>query len=539
MRKIVVLIVLFLLTWPTLAQVSTHKSFASDDGAVQFTYPTEWTIEDQLTSFNQRYLYILWTDSDDPLMDNNDRSRVLLEIVNPLTSQYPENLSTPLDYATYNFSMTETKNLANHKVFAVMPPLVSISVGEEASQPPDFSTKWYSARISASKAFTLATDPAERIELLFPDVAHRQGILDVVVRSDQWITLASITTPEGKLKSAEQTLLDLVQSLKFDAKKATIPFKRNIDVYDVSNIPLSLTYISAGGNLELSYPHDWQIIKDEPYENPPAAYYLQFAPSKEDAKLVIMILDTTRDIFGYGRNRDSSSEFMREMRLANVNKGSQYRIGNYDAVSIIQAKDNNMQQLLCFGLNEFWVTCATVTAKNTNVLTQYEAPMVAVLASLKFGLGEPVINTAGIRFNLPEDWKLDTTQQENGDYYLFTLRPTGIKRYMDLHFTIEMVDLKARGYIKKPTIKELKAMLAHMPTTVNESHVETIGDFRVLDSQVFNETEKIYGENTLCMLNERWLLVIWGYAYTADEAQGTIPIIDSIIKGIELALPKP
>ncbi len=541
MRKIAILIVLFLLTWPTLAKFSTQNSFASDDDAVQFTYPTNWTIEEQLTIFNQRYLYELWTDSNDMAMyfGNADRSHILLEIVNPATAMYPKGVVTPLDYAEHALAIADTNSRLNHATFALMPIPITIN---SAKGNEDWHTSvqlpvWYRATQSTSKTTTVDQYPSSRILLTFPSEAKRLAVMYAVVRSDGWIVLASISTPAGGLKTGEPTLLKLIESLVFDAKKASVKFERNLQNYDVSKISLPQTHTTANGNLALRYPAGWKITRDEPYADPPSAYILGFTVPNKNAEIVIVVMDVSKDTVGLPLDQNSAEEFMQKQRRQVTSKGSQFRIGDDDAVSIIKSQKDETEQHIYVALNDFWVVDAKINAKTSKIIASYEASVVAIIASYQFALGEPVINSPILQTRLPQDWVLSGMANENDNYYKFVLRPTGLQSTSNSLITIELVNLYALANISPITTDDLKSMMANIVSRVDKFRITTVGDYQTLRAKTFTEASGVFGEDTMCILNDEWMLALWGEAYSPDAAQATLPVINTLINTIEISFP--
>lgn len=100
-RPLVAIVVLICLGMtPTHAQDDTEIHFASDDSAVHFNYPSEWTMEAQSSTFNQAYRFELWTQSSTiaAFITNEDRSRIVLEITNPLALGYTDTSASPRVY---------------------------------------------------------------------------------------------------------------------------------------------------------------------------------------------------------------------------------------------------------------------------------------------------------------------------------------------------------------------------------------------------------------------------------------------------------
>lgn len=542
MRKLLITVLFFLVVYPAFAVDKSNGTYASEDGAVQFTYSGEWTLEDQIQTFNQRYLYQLWTNSSEltAYLGNSNNSRILIELINPTTSAFPRNLTTPQEYADYILSKPVNYDSFNHKMFGVYGNSLKDTMNND-DNTRKFNTiyvspTWFTAEPAASWDLTISGDPGVRIALKFPAEANRHAVLDVVVRKDGWVIVASVNTPPEELISGERSLLEIVKSLVFDAKKAGIPFKRDLKTYDFGKISLRATYTTTDGNFEVRYPAGWHVT-DLSYGEPAmGVIFAQFEPPDKAVELDVFVLDTTSETMGLSPTQNSAEEFMQEQRrLAAVN-GSQFRIGTYDAVKLLTTKNGESKREIYFALNDSWIAGASISGKDATSVTEYEASAVAVLASLKFTLGESLIDFEVLHVALPEAWMHETNKHQDNDFYQFVLRPANRADFSTRYIVIELVNLKARGY-GKVTITDLKRILSQLVTRIDKSRTITIGDYEALRAEAFVQDSASFEEYTMYMLNDKWLIVLYGGADTLEVARGTVKDINAIVKDMEVSLP--
>lgn len=542
MRRLLITVLLFLFVYPTFAVDKSNRTYTSEDGAVQFTYSGEWTVEDQIQTFNQRYLYQLWTNSSvlTAYLGNSDHSRILIELINPATSAYPRNLTTPQEYATYILSKPVNYDSFNHKMFGVYGNTLKDTVNNDDNNSK-FNTiyvypTWFAAEPAASRAVTISDDPGVRTALKFPAEANRRAILEVVVRKDGWVMVASVNAPPEELASGERALLEIAKSLVFDAKKAATPFERDLKTYDFSKISLKETYNTTDGNFEVNYPAGWHVT-DLSYGEPAmGVIFAQFEPPDKAVELDVFVLDTTSETMGLSPTQNSAEEFMQEQRrLAAVN-GSQFRIGTYDAVKLLTYKKGESRREIYFALNDSWIAGASISGKDATSVTEYEASAVAVLASLKFTLGESLIDFEVLQAELPDSWIHVANAHDDNDYYRFALKPANRADFSNLYIVIELVNLKTRGY-SNVTFDDLKNILPQVVTRVDYSNMIRVKGHKALCAETYTESDASFGEYVLYMVNDQWLVVVSGRSTFQDAAYGTLQDMMTIINKMDISLP--
>lgn len=540
MQKLLFATFLILLAWPTTALGTSQQTYASEDGAVQFAYSSDWTIEDQLKTFNQRYLYQLWTDSSalSTYLGNTDHSRMLIELVNPVTASLPDKLVTAQDYGNYILSKPINYDSLSHRVFGAFGNALEITP-QQQSEDGKFNVitvapTWFTGEPSKTKAVVVGTAKGARNVIWFPTEANRRAIFYTIVRSDGWVMFASVSAPLERMIKDERDLLAVIDSLRFDASKAAITFTSSLPDYDFSKVSLDESYVTKDGNLTLRYPAQWTITDDSLYGDRPIGIFVRMQPPDERVQVNIFVMDATEEDMGLSPTQDTPEEFMQEER-ANASS-SQFRIANHDAVKVMRSDNGKDSLEIYFALNDSWVASAGISADNTALLSKYEAEVVAMLASLKLTLGESVIDFEVLHATLPDTWIHKVNTHNDGDYYNFVLQPSYRADFSNRLIIIEFVNLHSRGF-SHVTLDDLKRIIGQLVTREYKSRVVTIGNYETLRVETYSEANAIYGQYTLWMVNEDWLVVVEGLSTTREVARGTLRDINAIISAFEISLP--
>ena len=226
LRKILLVIFLFIPALAIFAQGETTLTYSSEDGAIEFSYSRGWTLEERSSEFNASYQFNLITSNYYTAISTQDFSYISLELINTEATAYPQTFETSYDIAEYAI---ERENL------------VDAQIRDTESTNEEF------VRSEGIKD-------------------ERTIVLYTTLREDNWALIASVDVPiepspreNNTIKFGEVALWTILDSLKFDAIAAATPFERNLEVYNTSGITLDKTYLSDNGILELSYPTDWEL----------------------------------------------------------------------------------------------------------------------------------------------------------------------------------------------------------------------------------------------------------------------------------------
>ena len=495
------IIALFIVTSVT-AQNEATRTFMSEDGAVQFNYPDGWTIVQQNTTFNAAYRYEFWTSSSSLALYLGTDGRIFMEILNPGELDYPNNLVTPLDFAKYTLR---------------------------------------SDKLDASET-EIAGYPAVRV-LQHGDVSDRLGRFYAIVRDDDWVVLISVGTSAANIDDGESALLEIAESLVFDANAAATPFVRNLEQYDISRIELAEIFTSNDGNVTLQYPSDWEMSSFVFPQPPEAAigYFLNFTVPESIADITITVMDVTNDFYNYPLDQNSPQEYMREQRRLATENGAQFRIGDSDATSVLLTDEEGVQQTIAFALNDEWVTTAEISATDAATAASYEPTTVAVLDSLKLTLGTPYITSPVLTARLPESWQLGKTEQAEGEFYVFTLRPVGPIDPMGPRILIQLIHLGPERAAEIPSgIAGLKAIvdqaISQAATIQSQPERLKIDEYRILRVHVYVENQKAYGAYTLFWVDQNWLMLIWTGSSAQEDVTRMVRDSETIIEDMTLML---
>ncbi|MEO1289261.1 MAG: hypothetical protein AAFV93_15975, partial [Chloroflexota bacterium] len=304
MKKLIALIVIALsATISTFAQ-TTDATYTSEDGAIIFDYPSEWTIEEQEIEFAVRYNFELWTPDPNPFA-SIDRSRIILEFVTR-DERVRQRLSTPLEFAEYE--------------------LLDYAEIDDVEESDEFDVE------------------AVRIELdtgnSFPIVFYS------LVLNDDWVVFGSISAPMDVLDNGEEALIAILDTIEMDVEATETPFERDLEPYDVSSIDLDETYESDDKSVSFDYPDSWEIFTDDTYTNfsVNTAYFVEF--EQDDYDITIQVIDQTDPGINTSRDSDSPYEYLLQLRQYNEGTVTQFQVNEEDAVRLIIENDDEWLQLI-------------------------------------------------------------------------------------------------------------------------------------------------------------------------------------------------
>ncbi len=328
------------------------------------------------------------------------------------------------------------------------------------------------------------------------------------------------------------------------------------DVPTPADISLSETFTSLDELFSLRYPAGWQVedfnVVGDPHQ---AAFGLVFSVPAADTQVMVIVTDVTGEL-AYPDNLNTPAEMMDGARngdelvvgpLNTLLEQGELRVGDLDAVKlVIEGETGTSLQVFC-ALNDQWMAMLNIQADNPALPAQYEAAGIAVLASLRFALGESFIAAPVFHAELPEHWVFYTSDQEAG-YYRFGLRPRGDLSFQGDRIVIVFSDLTGGTFLNTIRLEGLEAGLA-LIISGDRAYIETevenltfAGYDAVTAGAKMGAYPDAYYQYVAGMIDESWLFLVIGVARdeSADGEPAVADLIsdaEAIIEGAELTLP--
>jgi hypothetical protein len=487
MTKAIAIIIVFCLVTVMLAQES-QMSYSSHDGAVAFEYPESWDLETQQFTFNSRYAYVLWNPPRNPMnlyFDSEERSRIILEF---LKDTPDDNLVNPVDYAAYvledDYSVIEETEINGY-------PAVLVEIGD--------------------------VDDAQ------------YGILYSIVRDDGWVVIASLGTPVENQDASVDDFEQFIDSVEFDSELAEIPFVRDTPDYDYSDVELTQSHTNQQGLLSVDYPTDWELTSSEPYySGPPLGYVVRFELPEDEMSAFIFVFDTTTDRLGLPLNQNTSYEYMYHRRNLTGVELSEYRIGEFDAVLVEADEENSLS--LYFDANEIWIAQGSITGGTDEARHAYESELIAIMASLEFGLQQSFVSAPLFYVDFSDEWVYAVNNQDSSNYAQYILRPAGSVNPAGPRIVIEFIYIESSD----------KVLLEDIPGLIEVEAINsewlTIGDNEIYRFEARQSESPQFGRWSAFYVGEEWLMIVQSLANIETQFEATLDIAESIIENVEFTL---
>ena len=529
-RTLLVTLVIGWFALSVCAQDTTIISYSSEDGALQFGYPSEWFLEEQFTQFNDLYHYVLWNPARtevDYWFGSENHSRILLDVRNANSPNFPDDIVTLQDYADYALS--------------------------------NYYVEPYTAR--NTRVEVLAGYPVIRMDI--SSLSEHSERLYVLVRDDGWSVFACLAAPANQFDRHIDDLVAIIESLMFNAERAAIPFEQNLELFDVSNIELTETYINADGTLNFRYPAGWNLLKQGRTGGFSGTVdlfnsYVIFTPDDYQGTIRIEVLDTINEGLGLPFDQNTTLEYMIARRnhwirlhetlseefeitythhYPDENSITEFRIGAYDAVSSISrfTDIDVVQQQITMALNDTWVAEAFITNTSIENVAQYEAETVALLASLRFPIGQSFITSSLLTVNLPETWVYDTNYQDSDLDYQYILRP--IADDIEANIVIELVNSEFYGATTdRLSLVEVRERLSSDTAFEVNPQTLVVNNYEVLQAKGI--ISGWFFEYLVFIANEDWIIFVFSVSEVEEEIEAISPELYAIISTLELTLPE-
>jgi hypothetical protein len=486
------------------AQDSDTRTYNSENGAVQFSFSGEWTLEDQGITFNTLYRFALWTPKYLP-MAPQDRSRILIEFINSETNDYAQDFETAEDFAGYIIGTEEVVN-----------------------------ANFTETEIAGNSAVRSSSLSGDRIIVMY-----------TIFRDDSWAVVASINAPtsppsyqDNDLESGEEALISILESLVFDSEAAATPFERNLEVYDTSDIKLGENYSSDDGMITLQYPSEWEIKDTSELTDFTAiiVYFIEFELPNENIEISFSIIEIGSEALNPARDADTTEEYLHALRYSEESEVKQFQIGEFDAVSGRATEGEESRQIITYAINDEWITQSSVTAISNELLEQYEASVVAIMESINFTIGAGFIAFPFFNVDLPQPWEVASAYTEN-ETSEFVLQSSDETKFQDAAIFLFLENLEDAG-LSEAAEEGLETLLANISTIEYETEIITIDDYEVLrggTSSVTASNGRVYYLGiSLTIVNDNWVFA----AYAQSSQEEDIPImlqdISTIIADMEI-----
>jgi hypothetical protein len=447
-----------------------------------------------------------------PFQSPEERSQIFIELINSETNDYARDFETAEDFVSYTIEN-------------------EFGVDSETTETE------------------IDGQLAVRSSPIINDARHRQTILYAMLRDDGWAVLASINAPDNpsslygnNIESGEAELLSILESLEFDADSAERPFERNLAVYNTSGVMLEESYISDDGLMMLQYSSDWEIENADILSTMVAniSYYVEFKLAHENITVEVMLIKIGDEYFNQPRDEDTPEEYLYASRNSEDSDVQQFRIGEFDAVKLIEAEGQAITQTITYALDDSWIAMVIMSSASETLLNQYESTVVAVMETITYTTGANFIDSPILNVSLPDPWQMVRAEQYNGVYQFFLVSSDEARlRYGEI--IIFVANLETLGAVE--TAKEgLEALLSEASTVDYETEIITIDDYEVLRSNIATVEESgganFYAAASLFLVDANWMF----FAITQSGNQEDIPemleTIDTIITTMEITLPE-
>jgi hypothetical protein len=491
------------------AQNSESHHYRTEDSAVAFDYAAAWTVEAYRHVFDTSYEFALLTPAYNPFQNPADRSQIFIEIINPENKDFAENMETAEDFADYTIR------------------------------------EGFGRRVNLEEV-EIAGMTGVRSEVI--SNRDRDTILFAFVLENGWMIIASINAPQEPLSfndndidNGESDLLALLESLEFDVTAAETVFERNLDAYDTSDIELGESYTSDDGLMIFAYPEDWEMLQGDGFGAMVGTigYIYEFSVDldEEDAELYLMVFEVGNGYYNQPMDANTPEEYLHKMRNSENGTVSEFRIGNYDAVSLVSRIEGSYRQEISYALNEEWIVLVSLEAASEHALEAYEAGLVAMIATIQFTVGASFIEFPMLSVTLPEPWEVATASTSSEGYNI-KLQSGDREQYQDASIFIYLRTLESADLLDAAE-GDLEDLMAGLSPVEFETSIIEIGDYEVLQSEI-QEIEGqrggLYAAVSLIRLDEDWFFFAVSQSVVEDEVQSILADVETIIAEMEISL---